>query len=80
MGEYMFGVTPRKLSARAVARRDRLCRQHGGYGYQQVDESHGTAEGGRWVGWYSGPNRGAPFDGMLATKVLAAVKAAEEAQ
>jgi hypothetical protein len=73
MSEHMFGVEHRKLSAREVARRDRICRADGGYGYTQIDDSHGTAAGGRWIGWYSGPNRGEPFDRDLAARVLAHV-------
>lgn len=74
MSEYMFGVTHRKLSARECKRRDRICQDEGGYGYSQIDDSHGTADGGRWIGWFSGPNRGEPFDGQLAARVLARVE------
>lgn len=73
MTEHMFGVSRRKLSQRAVKRRDRICKDLGGYGYTQYDESHGTACGGRWVGWFSGPNLGEPFDGRLAREVMDAV-------
>ena len=71
MSEFMFGVTHQKVSARESARRDRVCRAEGGYGYSQIDDSHGTAEGGRWIGWFSAPNRGEPFDGQLADRVFA---------
>lgn len=62
MSEYMFGVIREKLSARECQRRDRICREEGGYGYSQIDDSHGTAVDGRWLGWFSGPNQGEPFD------------------
>lgn len=75
MSEYLFGTVHHKLSAREVWRRDRICREEGGYGFSQIDESHGTAAGGRWLGWYSGPNRGNPFDQELAARVLARVAA-----
>ena len=74
MSEYLFGVSRVRVSKKEAARRDRICKKHGGYGYNQIDESHGTQEGGRWVGWYAGPNRGAPFDGQLASAVLAEVE------
>lgn len=74
MSEHMFGVTRRRLPAAEVKRRDRICRKHGGYGYTQYDESHGTAHGGRWIGWFSGPNRGDPFDRQLAHAVMAEVE------
>ena len=71
MSEYMFGVTHGKVSRAESARRDRICQDEGGYGYTQMDQSHGTAHGGRWIGWYSGPNRGEPFDRDLAARVRA---------
>jgi len=70
MSEYMFGVTHEKLSARECQRRSRICKAEGGYGYTQIDDSHGTAVGGRWIGWFSAPNLGAPFDKALARRVL----------
>lgn len=73
MAEYMFGVTRRKLSAPVVKRRDRICTEEGGWGYTQINESHGTDHRGRWVGWFTGPNRGEPFDGDLAARVYARV-------
>ena len=73
MSEYMFGVCRHKVSDRESRRRDRICRQEGGLGYQQIDDSHGTAIGGRWVGWYAGPNYGEPFDRDLASAVLSRV-------
>jgi len=69
MSEYMFGVTRCKLTSREMDKRDRACRIEGGYGYQQIDESHGTADGGRWIGWFSGPNRGEPFNRELTERV-----------
>lgn len=74
MSEYLFGVTRGKVSQREAARRDRICRRHGGYGYTQIDDSHGTQEGGRWIGWYSAPNHGDPFDAKLARAVLSEVE------
>jgi hypothetical protein len=75
MSEYHFGVNREKLSGRECTRRDRICRQEGGHGYTQMDESRGTAHGGRWIGWFSGPNRGEPCDSQLASRVLARVSA-----
>lgn len=74
MNEHTFGVTRRKVTPAEAKRRDRICRRMGGHGYQQVDQSHGTAHGGNWVGWFTGPNRGEPFDSALAREVLAAVE------
>jgi len=73
MSEYMFGAQRTKVTAREATRRDRICRDEGGYGYSQIDESHGTSAGGRWLGWFSGPNRGEPFDRALAARVLARI-------
>lgn len=68
MSEFMFGVYRGKLSARECARRDRICRDEGGYGYTQINDP-----GQGWIGWYTGPNLGAPFDGDLAARVTARV-------
>jgi hypothetical protein len=74
MSEFLFGQCRGKVSAREAKRRTRICREEGGYGYSQYDESHGTAQpGGRWIGWFSGPNYGAPFDRDLERRVLARV-------
>ena len=63
--EYMFGVTHARVSAREAKRRDRICREEGGYGYTWLTEA------GRYTAWYSGPNLGHPFDGDLERRVLA---------
>lgn len=76
MAEYTFGVSrryDRPTPAREAQRRDRICRREGGYGWTEIDSGHrGT---GPWLGWYSGPNRGEPFDRQLAARVLTAVGA-----
>jgi hypothetical protein len=70
-GEYLFGTHKGKLSTRETARRHRICREEGGYGYTQIDNSHGTAlPNGDWIGWFSGPNRGEPFNSDLAQRVM----------
>ncbi len=70
MSEHMFGVTHAKVSARECNRRDRICREEGGHGYTQIKEA-----GGGWLGWFSGPNLGDPFDRDLAKRVTARVEA-----
>jgi hypothetical protein len=75
MSEYCFGGFNRRLPQREVDRLDRICREEGGYGYQQIDDSHGTAIGGRWIGWFTGPNLGHPFDQDLANRVYARLAA-----
>ncbi len=74
MSEYMFGVRRGKTPAREAQRLDRICVDEGGYGFTQIDQSHGTAHGGRWLGWFAGPNRGEPFDRNLAARVLARIE------
>ena len=78
MSDHMFGVSRDILKASEIRRRDRICREEGGYGYCQIDESHGTASGGRWLGWFSGPSKGAPFDDGLARRVLARCQGAKD--
>ncbi len=64
----MFGVQRGKQSAAAVAAKDRICKEEGGHGY-----IYENIPGTGLQGWYTGPNRGAPFDGELAQRVLARV-------
>ncbi len=73
MSEYNFGdSTKRRLSDTEVITRDRICRNYGGNGYTQTRQP-----GQGWMGWFSAPNRGEPFDGQLAARVMAAVRIAE---
>lgn len=71
MSEYMFGVIKKKIGIRDSKKLDKICREEGGYGFSQIDDSHGTARGGRWIGWFSGPNLGSPFDGDMGRAVVA---------
>jgi hypothetical protein len=71
MSEYMFGVTRKRLSARDVKRRDRICVEEGGTGYQQICDP-----GSGWKGWFTGLNLGSPFDDDLRRRVMSRVRAA----
>jgi len=62
---YMFGICREKLSKKEVTRRDRICKEEGGYGFELIRD---PGEG--WKGWFSGPNRGDPFDSALRQRVL----------
>ena len=67
MHAYFFGLHYGKLPPREVARRDRIARRHGAYGYVQVRRD------GRWIGYFEAPNMGEPFNRDLAARVLADV-------
>ena len=69
----MFGITRRKLTRAQIAVRTQICRAEGGYGYQQSSQGRHRL----YVGWYSGPNLGDPFDRDLARRVLDRVVVAE---
>lgn len=72
MSEYMFGVMHNKPSRAKAKKMDRICREEGGYGLNEVNVKEGTHPGvnhGKYQGWFSGPNRGNPFDQKLATRV-----------
>ena len=73
MAEYMWDVRrddTRALTDREVRQRDHACKAAGGYGYTYVRMPEGV-----WLGWYSGPNRGYPFDRRLEDRVAAAINA-----
>jgi hypothetical protein len=64
MQEYMFGVTKTEPTKKVSKRLGAICREEGGYGFQWLDIP-GTRQG-----WFSGPNRGHPFDVNLMNRVL----------
>jgi hypothetical protein len=66
MSEYLFGLHRGHLTAKA----DKIAREHG------ANHVNYTEPRGEKRGWYSGPNRGEPFDGDLSRRVLEAVDAA----
>jgi len=43
--------------------------EEGGTGYTQIKDP-----GQGWIGWYTGPNLGDPFDRDLARRVLARIE------
>jgi len=72
MSEYMFGNTREPCSEEEADRRDKICKEEGGYGFTFITEPTG-----RWLGWYAGPNLGAPFDKDLENRVLNKVNAGD---
>ena len=73
MSEYMFGITYTRPSPRTAKKWDRICKQLGGYGYNEVNRIKGAAPGinnGRYQGWFVAPNHGWGIDDELAKKVL----------
>ena len=67
MGEYHFGVG--RGRAKHVQRIDRIARKHG------ADFVCCNLPGDGWRYWFSGPNRGFPFDGAMARAVEADLEA-----
>lgn len=69
MGEYFFGLGRGRVKASVERRVDRIAKKHGA----RFVAVKLPGEGPRF--WFSGPNRGEPFDRALALEVLAAVAA-----
>lgn len=72
MSEFMWGVTCSNPGRAKAKKMDRICREEGGYGFQEVNVKEGASPGinnGRYQGWFTGPNHGAPHDGDLARRV-----------
>ena len=66
MSEHMWGIVRSKPSRSQAERFDRICRECGGYGFTEI---HLTGKSGNYQGWFSGPNRGYPFDLWLENRV-----------
>jgi hypothetical protein len=74
MSEHMWGVTQLKPSRSQAERFDRICRECGGYGFSEINLNDKL---GAYKGWFSGPNRGHPFDRLMENNVEAAIKKAK---
>jgi hypothetical protein len=70
VSEFNFGLGRGRLSAKDRRRVDAIAEKHGA----SFTNPRLPGDGDRY--WFSGPNRGEPFDGQLARRVLAAVDAA----
>lgn len=68
MAELMFGVTHKDLSFKAIRKLDRIAKELGAYGFQWARLSDGPR------GWFTGPNRGYPWDRELRLAVLKRVE------
>lgn len=66
MSEYMFGLYRGHLSARLVRQVEKR--------FPEVSVNNYTEPRGERCGWFSGPNRGNPFDQALASEVMAYVR------
>ena len=63
MSEYMFGISHTKPTRVQAKKIERIARQHGCW-WQELREP-----GRGYQSWFSGPNRGCPFDGAMAEEV-----------
>jgi len=76
MSEYMWGVSYSRPSRKIAALMDKICREEGGYGLNEVNVVQGRTIGvnnGQYQGWFCGPNRGYPFDDQLRDRVEARI-------
>lgn len=62
MSEHMFGLYRGHLSARLVKQIETK--------FPEVSVTNYTEPRGEKRGWFSGPNRGSPFDGTMAREVM----------
>jgi len=77
MSYYMWGLIFGKPTRAKARMMNRICREEGGYGLNEVNLREGASPGinnGRYQGWFSGPNRGNPYDEQLATRVAERIK------
>ena len=72
MSEFMWGRITQKPSRAKAKKMDRICREEGGSGFDEVNVTAGFTPGinnGRYQGWFIGPNRGEPHNSDLARRV-----------
>jgi hypothetical protein len=70
-------MTYNKPSRKAAKQMDKICREEGGFGLNEVNVIRGRTIGvnaGSYQGWFCGPNRGYPFDDQLRDRVAARVE------
>ena len=70
---YLFGITYRKPSIEERTTRQTVAKAWG-CTYHEANRRRGSApgiNGGNYQGWFSGPNRGEPFDTQLCLDVMA---------
>ena len=73
MSEYMFGLTFDKPTSVNARKMDRICREEGGSGLNEVNVKKGWSpwiNNGRYQGWFCGPNRGDLNNRQLAQRVM----------
>ncbi len=72
-GAYLWGITTVRPSRQEARLRQRAAESEGAE-YVEANVRPGSApgiNGGRYQGWYSGPNLGSPFDRDMAQKIAA---------
>ncbi len=62
MSQHMFGLYSGYLSAKLIKRVETK--------FPEVSVNNYTEPYGKKRGWFSGPNRGSPFDGAMAREVM----------
>lgn len=64
---YLFGMGTGKLTKGEIAARKRAAKSEG------CTFIHADLPGEGWRHWFSGPNRGEPFDRSMAVRVMRAI-------
>ena len=77
MSEFMWGLIRQKPNRAKAKKMDRICREEGGSGFDEVNVTAGFTPGinnGRYQGWFIGPNHGEPYNRALARRVNERIK------
>ena len=75
MNEYMFGTSYDRITRKEAKRREQIAKKHGVW-FTEINVKQGSCPGinnGRYQSWFSGPNRGWPFDDQLRERVLSEI-------
>ena len=70
MSQHMFSVSRNKPSRANARKIESIAKRHECTFVEYVDPGSG------YKNWFSGPNRGAPFDDAMARAVMGALRAA----
>ena len=76
MAPYFFGVSQKRITRKQSRQIEKICKEEGAE-FTEINIKEGSCPGinnGRYQSWMECQNRGAPFDGETANRVLTRIE------